>query len=94
MLATTLGETLLQCAEPTDQPSACLLELEENAPSTCLPGLEENAREAPLVTSPPMPTREANEVVEAEDVMVQAPPGWTQVHPSRPVVPVGLSPTA
>ena len=34
----------------------------------------------------------AEEVVEAEEVVALAPLGWTQVHHSRPVVPVGLVP--
>ena len=74
MPATPLGETLLQCAAPTNQPSACL------------PGLKENAREPPQVTKPLTP------LMEGEEVVTPAPLGWTQVHPSRAVVPVGLVP--
>ena len=80
MPATPLGETLLQCVAPTNQPSACL------------PGLEENAREPPQVTMPPAPLMEAEKVAEAEEVAALATSGWTQGHPSRAVVPVGLDP--
>ena len=74
---------MLQHAAPTNQPSACL------------PGLEENAREPPQVTMPMTPPMEAEEVAEeeeAEEIVALAMSGWTQVHPSRAVVPVGLVP--
>ena len=94
----SLGETLLQQAVPTNQPS------------TCLSGLEDKARELPQVaTLPTLPgeaeegvkPEEAEEVVkpkevvkveETEDVAALVTLVWTQVHPSRPVVPVGLVP--
>ena len=91
MLAAPLGETLQQ-AEPTDQPS------------TGLPGLEESTGEPPQVITlltPPMEVVEAVEVVEGEEVaeareteknMALVIPGWTQIHPSRAAVPVGLGP--
>ena len=78
-----LGETLLPHAAPTAQPSSCP---------------PENAREPLPVTSLLMPPGEAKEDVKAkevegaEEVTAQVPPGWTQVHPSRPVVHVGLVP--
>ena len=81
--ATRLGETPLQCAAPTNQPS------------TCLPELEEKAREPPQVTMPPTPPEKAKEVVKAvktEEVAALVNPVWIQVHPSRPVVPVGIVP--
>ena len=78
MLATPLGETLLQCAVPTNQPS------------TGLPGLEENAREPPWVTTLLTPLMEVEEVTEAEEVVALVTLGWTQIHPYRVVVPHSL----
>ena len=95
MPATPLGETPLQHVVPTNQPTACL------------PGQEEKAREPPQVTMMPTPPEEVVKPEEAEEVRkpegaVKAEeagelaalmtPVWTQVHPSRPVVPVGLVP--
>ena len=82
-LATPSGETLPQPAEPMDQPSACLPDDQRE---------EEDVRELPQDTSPTVPLGEARETMEAEGAVAHMPPGWTQVHPSRPVVPVGLVP--
>ena len=83
--ATPSRETLPQPAEPTYQPSACLPEDQRE---------EEDVKDPPQDTLPPMPLGKAKEVMEVEEAAAQVPLGWTQVHPSRPVVPVGLVPTA
>ena len=84
--ATPLEETPLWCVAPTNQPS------------TCLPGEEEKARELPQVTTlltPPEEVVKPEEAVKVEETEEAAAPKtlvWTQVHPSRPVVPMGLVP--
>ena len=93
--ATPLGETPLWCVAATNQPSACL------------PEQEEKARELPWVATLLTPPEEVVKLEEPEEVMKPEEAEkveetgkvvglmtlvWTQIHPSRPVLPVGLVP--
>ena len=76
------GETPLQCAASTNQPS------------TCLPGLEEKAREPHKLLHHQHLQRKQRKLWKQrkQRKLWLHQPVWTQFYPSRPVVPVRLVP--